>query len=71
MSTIETRYARSFLAMSYVLGERQAEVSARLRDAEVQGFAAALGSPDRAERAKALAVELSRIALGLELGAVR
>ena len=71
MSELEARFARAFLAMSYVLGERGAALAPSLRVPEVERVRAALASAERADRARALAIELSRIALGLEQGALR
>jgi hypothetical protein len=71
MADENARFARAFLAMSYVLGERQAAVAGTLLGPDAERLAVALASPLRPERARALALELSRIALGVEQGGLR
>ena len=63
-----TRFERGFVAMTYVLGRRGAELSDGLAHAGTtsRSLAAALGASAREERARSLAAELLRITSALE-----
>lgn len=63
-----SRFERGFVATSYVLGRRGAELSEGLAHAGAtsRSLAAALGASAREERARALAAELLRITTALE-----
>jgi hypothetical protein len=63
-----TRFERGFIAMSYVLGRRGAELGEGLAHAgkSSRALAAALSAEGRDQRARALAAELLRITSALE-----
>jgi hypothetical protein len=67
----ESRFACAFLATSYLLGDRTLTLSDALADQDTRRLTLSLASEGRAERARALAVEISRIALALDQGSLR
>ena len=76
MATIDSAdFQRAFMALSYLLGRREAELLAPLGDSppheEARALVRGLAHPDRPRRAELLARELSRVALGLEARLVK
>jgi hypothetical protein len=63
-----SRFERGFVAMSYVLGRRGAELADGLARAGAagRGLSAALSASVREERARSLAAELLRVTAALE-----
>ena len=64
----EPAFQRAFMALSYVAGRRDAELTAPLGELhqETKTLAQRLGHAERERRAEALARELSRVAFALE-----
>lgn len=61
-------FQRAFVALSYLVGRRDAELLAPLPDAreDAQALARRLSHPERERRAEVLARELGRLALSLD-----
>ena len=64
----EPTFQRAFVALSYVVGRREADLTASLGELhqETKALAQRLAHPERERRAEALARELSRVAFALE-----
>ena len=65
------RFERAFVAVSYLLGARGETLRASGLGPEPSALLRALSSPDKEARARALAREITPIALALEEGALR
>jgi hypothetical protein len=65
---MSAEFERAFVAMSYLLGRRGAELDSALRapSDETRRVISGLSHPDRAVRAQVLAAELARVAASLE-----
>jgi hypothetical protein len=66
-------FERAFVAISYVLGRRGVDLTAPLSPsfAEARGLAQALAAEARGDRARALALALSRVVAALEARRLR
>lgn len=66
-------FQRGFVALSYMMGRREAELLEPLPAAqeEARALARGLAHPERARRAELLARELSRLALAVEARRVK
>jgi hypothetical protein len=66
-------FQRAFVALSYMIGRRDAELLAPLRTPhdDARAFARRLGHPERERRAEVLARELSRLASAVEARALK
>ena len=74
MATIASpEFQRAFVAMSYVVGRREAEVLAPFRAPhdEARAVVRRLAHPERERRAEVLARELSRLVGSLEARAIK
>ncbi|HMJ15026.1 MAG TPA: hypothetical protein VK524_26615 [Polyangiaceae bacterium] len=65
---LENRFERGFVALSYLLGRRGAELTAGLAQPSSSALLLqrALSAPTREERARVLAAELVRLTAALE-----
>jgi hypothetical protein len=69
MASLESPdFQRAFVALSYMVGRRDAELLEPLRTPhdDARAFARRLGRPERERRAEVLARELSRLAATVE-----
>jgi hypothetical protein len=68
LETSRARFERAFIAVSYLLGRRGAELSSPLHrpSAAAHALQIALGAPLREQCAAVLAAELARVATTLE-----